>query len=195
MESRACISTEKQKLRQEILSRRNEMPPGTRSTASESIAGKVLGAPEVTAAGTVFCFISADHEVHTHGILDQLLQRGKTLLVPKILRGEPMRAVAFTGWEDLTPGTLGILAPTESTPFAGYVDLVITPGLSFTPDGHRLGYGKGYYDRWFATHEHGTRIGIAFQCQVQDTLPTNHLDVRVHQVVTEKRRYDPRASR
>lgn len=195
MEIRERTAVEKQKLRQEILARRNEMPGDARSVASESIVRKILGAPELAAAGTVFCFISAGPEVHTHGLLDQLLQMGKTLVVPKILRGEPMRAVKFAGWEELAPGTLGILAPVDSMPFPGNVDLVITPGLAFTPVGQRLGYGRGYYDRWFATHEHGTRIGIAFQCQMEDTLPTDQLDVLVHQVVTEQNWYNTPAAR
>lgn len=195
MEIRDHTAVEKQKLRQEILARRNEMPGDARSAASDSIVGRVLDAPELAAAGTVFCFISAGPEVHTHDLLEHLLQMGKTLVVPKILRGEPMRAVKFAGWEALAPGTLGILAPVESTPFAGKVDLVITPGLAFTPDGKRLGYGRGYYDRWFATHEHGTRIGIGFQCQMVDTLPTGPLDVVVHRVVTEQNWYNTRGAR
>ena len=100
-----------------------------------------------------------------------------------------MRAVPFTGWSDLAPGVLGIPTPVDSVAYPGYVDLVITPGLGFTPDGTRIGFGRGYYDRWFAVHAHGLRVGLAFECQLETSLPAETADVPVHILITEQRRY------
>lgn len=186
MEIPDSIAAEKQELRRALMARRDAMPAAGRDTASAAIMGRLLRMVEIDAAHTVFCFISSGTEVHTHDLLAALHKRGKILLVPKILRGEPMRAVEFRGWDSLEPGTLGILAPKDSTPYAGTADVVLTPGLGFTPDGRRLGYGKGYYDRWFATHRHGARIGVAFQCQLVESLPTSPTDIAVHRVVTEQ---------
>lgn len=181
----------KQELRRAIMARREAMTPESLRAASAAIVERILRDREIVAARTVFCFISAGPEVHTHDLLERLRHLGKTLLVPRIPRGEPMRAVEFPGWDSLEPGTLGILAPKDATPYAGAADVVITPGLAFTPNGLRLGYGKGYYDRWFATHEHGTRIGITFQYQVEKTLPTSPTDIPVHKVITEHNLHEP----
>lgn len=178
----------KQELRLELVARRDAMPVEERVAASNAIRETLLSLPEIARAGSVFCFISTGSEVDTHPLLDRLLSLGKCVLAPRIPRGEPMQAVPFGGWSDLTPGTLGILTPASSIPHAGTVDVVITPGVGFTPAGQRLGYGKGYYDRWFATHAHRRRIAIAFECQMLDTLPVTGTDIPVHEIVTERRR-------
>lgn len=182
------LRSEKQKLRRELLSRRDAMPADERLAANTAIGQALLSLPEIARAGSVFCFISTGSEVDTHPLLDHLLNMGKSVLAPRIPRGEPMQAVPFEGWSDLTPGALGILTPASSVAHAGAVDVVITPGVGFTQAGQRLGYGRGYYDRWFATHAHHRRIAIAFECQVIDTLPVTGTDVPVHEIVTERRR-------
>jgi 5-formyltetrahydrofolate cyclo-ligase len=174
-------------LRGELIARRDALAATDRAAWSRAIASVVLASVEVRAAECVFCFVSVGTEVHTHGIIDTLLARGKTVLIPKVPRGGPMRAVPMRGWNDLVPGTLGIPAPHGSEPWTGYVDVVVTPGLGFTAAGRRLGYGKGYYDHWFATHAHGVRIGVAFDCQVVGDLPVTDTDVPVHRLVTESR--------
>jgi 5-formyltetrahydrofolate cyclo-ligase len=132
-------------------------------------------------------FISYGNEVHTHDLLKYFLKQGKTLAVPKILPEKTMIAVQFSQWEDLIPGELGILTPSGNTPYSGDFDVVITPGLGFTLQGHRIGYGRGYYDKWFASHNARNKIAIAFEAQLVDELPTDETDVPVVIVVTEER--------
>lgn len=178
---------DKQTWRRTLLSRRASMTPIERTRAGDAIRQRLLAVPELVAAGTVFCFLSAGDEVDTHRVVDHLCQAGKQVLVPKIPRGAPMRAVPFVDWQDLVPGPLGIPAPSADEAFEGRVDVVITPGVGFTPTGSRLGYGKGYYDAWFATRPHDLRIAIAFDCQVVESLPVTATDVPVHRIVTETR--------
>ncbi|MBI1733328.1 MAG: 5-formyltetrahydrofolate cyclo-ligase [Gammaproteobacteria bacterium] len=182
-----ALTAQKQALRPTLLQRREILSAADRTAWSKTIESRVLALPEVERSKNVFCFISHGPEVNTHGILNGLLSQGKTVLVPKILRGEPMRAVRFLHWAELAPGTLGIPAPANSAAFDGHIDVVIAPGLAFTPDGIRIGYGRGYYDRWFATHAHGLRVGIVFDAQVQSDLPADADDIRMHMLITEQR--------
>ena len=181
------MSVQKSAARRLLRERREKLDLQCRASHSATIRSHLLQLPLITSADVIFCFISSGVEVSTHEVIDQLLAMGKTVLAPRILRGEPMRAVPFRGWANLAPGVLGIPAPVESVAYPGYVDLVITPGLGFTPAGTRLGYGRGYYDRWFATHQHGLRVGVAFECQIEPSLPSVSSDVPMNFIITEQR--------
>ncbi|MBI2994870.1 MAG: 5-formyltetrahydrofolate cyclo-ligase [Gammaproteobacteria bacterium] len=177
-------------LRKELRERRVAIALAARRETSERIRDRLLQLPEVGSAGSVFCFISNSEEVDTHALIDSLVERGKRVLVPWIPAGGDMAAVRFTGWASLAPGQLGILTPVSPHPFDGHVDVCITPGLGFTLRGERLGYGRGYYDRWFSSHTSGPRVGIGFDFQIVDQLPTSDRDVRLDGLVTEARVID-----
>jgi 5-formyltetrahydrofolate cyclo-ligase len=181
------MSEQKAAARRVLRERRENLDQQSRTAHSAAIQSQLFQLPQITSAGVIFCFISHGAEVSTHDIIGQLLAMGKTVLAPKILPGEPMRAVLFRGWDNLATGVLGIPAPADTVAYPGGVDLVITPGLGFTPIGTRIGYGRGYYDRWFATHEHGLRVGISFECQIETSLPTETSDVSMHILITEQR--------
>ena len=98
-----------------------------------------------------------------------------------------MLAVPFDSWEALQPGQLGIPSPVATEPLATPVDVCITPGLGFSPTGGRLGYGRGYYDRWFASHPPLVKAALAYECQLLDNLPVDENDVPMDMIITEKR--------
>ena len=181
------LLAQKRLLRAELRQRRNALPASERLAASKKIREGLLGLPELSSATWVFCFISSGDEVGTHRLIDALVERGKQVLVPWIPAGGDMVAVHFPGWDGLAPGQLGILTPVAPRPHEGRVDLCITPGLGFTIRGERIGYGRGYYDRWFASHETGCRLGIAFECQIVDRVPVNETDVVLDILLTEAR--------
>ena len=187
METLEPMTEQKAAARGLLRARRGNLDLNSRASHSATILSRLFQLPEMHAAGVIFCFISSGAEVSTREVIDQLLALGKTVLAPKILRGEPMRAVPFRGWDSVSPGILGILAPVDSVAYPERVDLVITPGLGFTPAGTRIGYGRGYYDRWFATHEHGLRVGVAFECQIDPSLPSVASDVPMNIIITEQR--------
>ncbi len=162
-----------------------------REAASAAITRRVLELQEVMDARAIFIFISYGNEVHTHDLLKHFLAQGKVLAVPKILPSKTMVAIPFTRWEELVPGELGILSPAGDRPYAGSFDVVITPGLGFTATGQRIGYGRGYYDRWFASHPGPQKIAIGFECQMVPELPVDESDVLVDMIVTEQRLIKP----
>lgn len=176
---------EKTLLRERLKQAREVLSPEQRREYDQAIHARLK--PCFRQAETVFCYVSTDTEVNTRVIIDGLRQQGKTVLVPRLVNREYMIAVRFDGWENLQTGQLGILTPDNDEEWQPPVDLCITPGLGFTPDGKRIGYGKGYYDKWFATHPHTTRTAVCYECQVVDDIPMTETDVTVHQIMTEKR--------
>lgn len=108
------------------------------------------------------------------------------LLVPLITGPGLMDAVRFPGWEALVQGPFGIRRPRAPEIYTGAIEAVVVPGLGFTADGGRLGYGKGFYDRWLAGHPDACRIGLAYAAQVLPMLPIEAHDERLDILVTEE---------
>jgi len=179
------ISQQKARLRERLKQSRRALAPVQRFEFDRAIHARLPA--HADPAGTVFCYISAGDEVNTHPVIDHLRQSGKTVLVPKIVNFDRMIAVRFTGWADLRVGQLGILTPDTDEEWHSGVDLCLTPGLGFTLDGSRIGYGKGYYDKWFADHPHCARTALCYECQIVDDIPTTDTDVRVQKIITERR--------
>ena len=175
----------KTRLRQSLKQKRSELPQHLQPEYDQAIRARLL--EQAAPAGTVFCYVSTQMEVDTRSIIDRLHQSGTTVLIPKILNREKMIAVEFDGWERLQVGQLGILTPDTDEEWPGEPDLCITPGLGFTPDGRRIGYGRGYYDKWFAAHPRSARLALCYECQIVDDMPVTDTDVAVHKIITEKR--------
>lgn len=178
---------DKAALRAEILARRDNLPPANRRTASARIRETCLGHPAIARAASLFVYVSTPREVDTHRLIDHLLAAGRTVLVPLIRDREQMTAVPFPGWSCMRPGQLGILTPPALPPWDGTVDAALVPGVAFTAGGARLGYGRGYYDRWLSTHPATTAIALAFELQVVDKLPLDSHDMLIPTIITERR--------
>lgn len=178
---------QKKQLRQRLKQLRAAIPDHTREIYSNRITQQVLELAEIKTAKTIFAFISWSSEVYTHDLIRQLIQQNKNIVVPKILDKETMIAQRLNSWDDLISDKLGILAPVKPELFEGTVDVTITPGLGFTEQGHRIGFGAGYYDRWFASYDAGFKVAIAFEVQIVDQLPLELTDIPVDMIITEER--------
>ena len=181
------IQTQKNGLRKQLKQLRNEIPESSRLQNNLTIQQRLLSQMDIRAANSLFCFISYGSEVHTHDIIRQLLAQGKQLAVPKITDSGYMLAIPFQSWDELEPGQLGILTPPGNSEMTRAFDVVITPGLGFSESGKRLGFGRGYYDKWFQNNEVGTKIALAYELQIVSELPVNEFDVNVDYIVTEER--------
>lgn len=183
------IAERKAQLRERLQGRRRALSRQQRQEADHAIHARLLEQPEVERAGVVFCYVSAGAEVNTRPTIDALREQGKTVVIPVLVggAGNEMIAAGFDGWETLIPGQLGILAPREPVAWRGDIDLCLTPGLGFTPDGKRLGLGKGYYDAWFAAHPGVVKSALCYECQLAGAVPATARDVPVDKIITEKR--------
>jgi 5-formyltetrahydrofolate cyclo-ligase len=135
--------------------------------------------PKAIVAG----FWPIQDEIDIRPLLAALHARGHPIALPVTgRRGEVLVFRAWTAGETLTPGRFGTSHPTgaDCTP-----DVVLIPLLAFDREGHRLGYGGGFYDRTLARLPRALRIGCAFAAQEVDSVPHGPYDQRLHAVVTE----------
>ena len=151
--------------------------------ASGAIADALSGLDEFRRAHKVFVYLGTQNEPNTDEIVGLALMAEKVVCVPRVY-GDEMKAVAITPFTNFKTNKWGILEPVGSHSVDD-PDLAIVPMVAF--DGlNRLGHGKGYYDRYLASHPCFT-IGLAFDCQRVEGLQTDDHDVALDMLVTQKR--------
>ena len=168
---------------------RQDVDADARANKSRMICDQLLALDRINTAERLFVYVSFRSEVETHDLIGHLLGLGKIVTVPKIVNSPVMRAHRIARWEDLRPGTFGILEPVGVPAYQGPLDVCIAPGLAFSPQGDRLGYGKGHYDHFLASQPKVIAVGLAFDCQIVDHVPTEATDHAMDIVVTEQRVY------
>ena len=131
----------------------------------------------------VFIYLSYSSEAPTDNLIEGLLSAGHRVFCPRIQDGQ-MLAVEYT--EDLSVNALGIREPI-GTAYQGEMDIVVTPLLAVDEAGNRLGYGGGYYDRYFQTQKHAKRVGYCYDFQIINNVPQTEKDVKLNVIVTDKR--------
>lgn len=181
------IQHKKSQLRKKLKAAQANIPGTQRLLYTKNITAKILELEEINNARIIFIYISYGTEVGTHALIDILLNSGKTLAVPKITSPESMRSEYFDSWQNLSPDNMGILSPVASKPCNEPFDIAITPGLGFTKSGQRIGFGHGYYDKWFAKNQVGHKIALAFETQLVKSIPVEHTDIKVDKIITEQR--------
>ena len=146
--------------------------------------------PEFHAAKVVMLYLSTPEELDTAPLALRCWQAGKTVVVPKVSwdqkRMLPTEITSLT--TGLTTTGPGVREPVAGKPIPiDFVDLVVVPGLGFSPNGYRIGRGMGFYDRFLAQHEFcGISCGLGFEMQVLEHLPVLEHDVPLSMLVTEQ---------
>lgn len=171
----------KQELRQAIR-RQKQMSSG--DDASETLR-QLRQHPRLINADTLLLYSALQDEVPTQSLLDELVAQGKTVLLPRVVSDTDMELRQYTGLQDLQVGAFGILEPTGKL-FTDYekIDVAVVPGMAFDKEGHRLGRGKGYYDRFLRLLPKTYKIGICFSWQLVDNVPTDEHDILMDQIMT-----------
>jgi len=126
-------------------------------------------------------YLNLGSEVSTDGITGELLRRGKNVYVPKIIGGE-MFAVKYK--PPFIVNKFGVKEPKE-TVFADKIDISVTPLIAADMQFNRIGYGKGYYDRFFEKND-CFKIGVCYSVQIADTIDAEVTDAPLDMLVTEK---------
>ncbi len=195
LQDRTQLRELKKSLRRETLAKRKELAeqsPMLFHEFSAKIIDTLKQTDEYKNAHTIMCFVSFEDEVETHQFIKDALADGKKVYVPHIIQVEkimvPAEILDFD--KDLEPGYYGILSPREDElrlKDKSEIDLVVTPGVLFDENGYRIGYGAGFYDRFFSQIEPAVpKIGIAFSLQQTDEVPTDEFDIPIDQLITEK---------
>ena len=147
---------------------------------------KTTSIPEYKNADTVFIYISYRDEIETHNLIKEALKT-KRVLVPLCLNTDgDMIAVEIKSFDELKEGAFGILEPQSKIQFEGEIDFALVPGVAFSFDGYRIGYGKGYYDR-FLKDKNIFKTGVCHDELLFDTVPREEFDVRLNMIITPER--------
>jgi len=174
----------KNELRKEMLYARNAISESERKEISEMIKNKLFAIDEIKHAKCIAFYISKGSEVETNAMIAEAIKQNKEVLVPHT--NEKIELVKFTSFEDLAPAKFGVLEPKTKMISVKQPEVVIIPGLAFDLDMHRLGYGKGYYDK-LLKELNAKRIGICFDLQIIEKIPKHEHDQKLNIMISEKR--------
>ena len=181
---------DKKALRKMMIERRDTLSVHLRAKAESAIIESLIKLDVIHEKKFITSFVSFKGEVEMQGINAYILSQNATLLLPRIVKGQP--DMTFHQVDDLSTlirNSYGILEPDPKRhPVIAYdsIDCVLTPGVAFDKKGFRLGYGGGYYDRFFSQITKATpKIGIAYEIQVLDQLPVQAYDMPITQLITE----------
>lgn len=178
----------KNELRRLFLHTRAQMPVEEARAYAGAIHARLLAMPEVAATPLVLTYVSAkNNEVDTKELIRALLNMGKAVAVPRTMGTGQMEWLRIDSLEELLPARFGLLEPPDnpSKHIASVVTtVVLVPGLAFTPQGFRIGFGGGYFDRFLCDFP-GTSIGLAYDRQITGSFAPESHDVPVRYIVTE----------
>ena len=146
------------------------------------ITKEFLSLPEVAFATNICVYLPINSEVDTKEIIKELLNQNKILFAP-VTKGDDMYAVRYTGSDELVVGNFGISEPKGDVFSKEKLDLIVVPMVAFNQNKARVGYGKGYYDRFIP--ENAITVGVAF-CEQQFDFEPQSFDKTLDIIVTDK---------
>ena len=177
----------KSELRRQIRQTQRQFTPQQLEELSLPVIDRLRG--RLAEAHTVLAYYSLPDEVNTHDLVDELVAKGVTVFLPKVTGPDTMTWLRYTSRADLTTGAFGIGEPDHGE---GSPDLVceesrgqvaLIPGMAFDAAGHRLGRGRGYYDRFLASQPDIYKIGVCFDFQKLPEVPVDAFDIPVDEVI------------
>lgn len=179
----------KKDIRKRVLAIRENLTDKEWEENSRQIYDKVTSHPFFLQANTIYCYIDYRREVATRAVIEYAWKLGKKVAVPKVV-GDEMHFCEIKSFEELECGYKGIQEPKSQISANDDEALVIMPGAAFDISCHRIGYGKGYYDKYLHVHPKQKTIGIAFELQMLEKVPSEEYDVCPDIIITEEKTYE-----
>lgn len=181
---------DKKNLRKHIMTLRSHITPDERYKAEAVVFDLLMHFDLVVNAQNISSFVDFRDEISMTAINQSIIDCGKNLLLPYISpETKDMHFYSVADLSTLKRNAFGILEPDPNVHVLfdeTQIDCVLTPGVAFDSKGYRLGYGGGFYDRFFSRIEKAIpKIGIAFELQCVDDLPVEHYDHPITQLITE----------
>ena len=174
---------DKTALRKEIREKKRTMTPEQIEKASHALAQQFFVTSYYREAKTLYGYLPYNQEVRTEPILLQALKDGKKVAVPKVY-GDTMRFIYLEDMNGIENGYAGIPEPVADEPVAAdETALVLMPGLAFDKEGHRIGYGGGFYDKFLSAEPDHPTVALCYDFQMLPNLETEEFDVPVDLVL------------
>lgn len=172
---------DKKTLRQQIRSLKKQRSREELLTQSETILQKLASHPRFLQAEKVMLYASLPDEVQTLDFIETWRHR-KTIILPTV-SGNDIIPVELAENVAFAEGDFHIPEP-QNHPYPGEFDLIVVPGMAFDANGHRLGRGRGYYDRFLALHPQVHTIGLCFDFQLLPEVPSEPHDRIIDEIIT-----------
>ncbi len=174
---------DKKQLRKTIRERKQAMLPEEIEEKSRVLGEKFAASEAYQAAKTIYGYLPYNQEVRTTAMLERALAEGKRIAVPKVY-GDEMRFLYLDDLSQVENGYAGIPEPIADGPVADDpTALVLMPGIAFDPQGHRIGYGGGFYDKFLAAEPNHPTIALCYDFQMLPKLETEEFDIPVDLVL------------
>jgi 5-formyltetrahydrofolate cyclo-ligase len=186
----SLIGSLKKEIRRKALRLREQQTE--KDQLSEKILKTFVDLPSFATARTVLVYLHHKSEVRTTAAVENMLRSDQRIIVPFVDGGQ-LELFHLEDFDELEPGAFEILEPAQDLRrlpgkqvSVGELDLVMVPGVAFDKRGGRLGYGKGYYDKFLAQTRLETElVGLAFEVQVFPEIPMGQSDMFVDKLITE----------
>ena len=175
----------KAELRKQVLQEMKTLSQEQKQAMDRALTERFLKHPFYQEAKTIATYLSFPHEFQTQELIEQALKDDKKVLIPKTYPKGRMDFVVYHP-QQLVKTSFGLLEPQGDLEVVepSQIDLIHVPGLAFTTEGYRIGYGGGYYDRYLE-HFAGHTMSTIYPCQVQEFNSENH-DIPVQEVLIDE---------
>ncbi|MBR5314665.1 MAG: 5-formyltetrahydrofolate cyclo-ligase [Clostridia bacterium] len=187
--NRINIKEVKNSIRTEYKAKRKLINAEQKAEMDEAICKRFLSLSSYRFADTVLLFAPLQNEINTYPIAQDALAKGKKLAFPRCIEGNDMVYHYVNSLDQLKPGKYGIMEPSDDLPLFnndGGHTVCILPAIVYDKKGYRLGYGKGYYDRFLSSFK-GVKVGLVYNDFIINEVPIGRYDLPSDIVITEKR--------
>ena len=176
---------EKARLRKQLLDARDSLSLDFINITSKQIQDNLRKVDFFRNAKSIGAYYSIGSEVKTHDILQEILKSEKEVSLPKIAKKD-LVFKKIRSLSDLEEGNFSVMEPKDYCEEVKKIEVIIVPAIALTRDGHRLGYGFGYYDRYLSGKKSKT-IALGYSKQIMKSFPYSDHDIRIDCIVTEDR--------
>ena len=176
----------KSELRKQVLHEMKAISQEQKQFIDQALTEQLLQHPFYQEAKVIATYLSFPHEFQTQELIEQALRDCKKVLIPNTYPKGRMDFVVYDP-QQLVKTSFGLLEPQGDLEVVdvSQIDLIHVPGLAFTTEGYRIGYGGGYYDRYLK-HFSGNTLSTVYPCQIRDFIPEDH-DIPVQEVLVDER--------
>ncbi len=179
----------KNQIRNTYKEKRKNIPLEEKHKRDNAICNRFLSLSSYRFADTILLYSPLKYEIDTSKIAIDAFSKGKKVAYPRCIEGNEMVYHYVTSFSDLSSGMYGINEPKEALPIfapspAEHV-ICVLPAILYDKNGYRLGYGKGYYDRFLASFK-GTKAGLIYSDFIVNEIPCGRFDLKSDVVITEK---------
>ena len=153
---------------------------------SEKIFNNVVNSKWYKDSKVIMIYVSFKNEACTNMLIDKAISDKKIVLVPVCIDKENMIASKITNTDNMHLNRYGISEPKNIEKYCDKIDVCIVPAVAFDKGFNRVGFGAGYYDRFFEKIDCKYKIGLCYKNQLIDNIPTNEFDIKMNVIITEE---------